>query len=212
MRCAYRTQRTGRLPSISEGLHPGNISIMPNYRRALIPGGCWFFTVNLLDRRSALLVEHIGELRIAVRETRARMPFRIDAMVILPNHLHAIWTLPDDDMNFAVRWNRIKARFSRAIPPGESISGSRRKRGERGIWQRRYWEHVIRDERDFAHHVDYCWFNPVKHGLVSRVEDWPYSSFHRDVGSPVPTDLTEFERSLSQYARREKLPGYGEPE
>jgi putative transposase len=185
---------------------------MPNYRRAFNSGGCWFFTVNLLDRRRRLLVEHIDKLHAAVAETQARFPFNIDAMVIRPDHLHAVWTLPDGDADFSVRWSRIKARFSRGIPEGEPLTASRRKRGERGIWQRRYWEHAIRDERDFGHHVDYCWFNPVKHGLVSRVEDWPYSTLHRDMQILPPTDLTAFEAALAKHAKAARLAGYGEPE
>jgi len=144
---------------------------MPNYRRAFVSGGCWFFTVNLFDRQSRLLVDHIDALPEAVRGTPRRFPFRIDAMVVLPDHMHAVWTLPDGDCDFPVRWRLIKVRFSKSIPKGEWLPEARRERGERGIWQRRYWEHLIRDERDYAHHIDYCWFNPVKHGLVANVED-----------------------------------------
>lgn len=166
---------------------------MPNYRRALMPGGCWFFTVNLLDRDSRLLVERIELLREAVRDARRRYPFEIDAIVVLPNHLHTIWTLPADYANFPQRWRWIKRQFSRAIEPGEWRNASRTKRGERGISQRRYWEHCIADERDFQAHVDYCYYNPVKHGLVDRVEDWPYSSFHRDMQArPFPAGAPDF--------------------
>jgi len=105
----------------------------------------------------------------------------IDAIVILPDHLHAIWSLPEGDADFATRWRHVKAMFSRALPMRERISESRLRKGERGIWQRRYWEHTLRDERDFSRHLDYIHFNPVKHGLVTRVEDWPYSSFYRMV-------------------------------
>src|SRR5436190_9110791 len=154
---------------------------MPNYRRAFVPGGCWFFTVNLLERRRSLLSDHMETLRDAMRATRRAYPFRIDAMVVLPDHLHAVWTLPPDDADFSVRWRLIKFRFARAIPPGERLSPVQRRRNERGIWQRRFWEHLIRDEADYARHVEYCYINPVKHGLVSRVRDWPHSSFHRDV-------------------------------
>jgi putative transposase len=111
---------------------------MPNYRRAFVAGGRWFFTVNLLDRRSHLLVEQIDALREAVRETRRRFPFQIDAMVVLPDHIHAIWTLPDGDFDFSVRWRLIKIRFSKSIPKGERLTPTQRARGERGIWQRRY--------------------------------------------------------------------------
>src|SRR5438309_2252525 len=154
---------------------------MPNYRRAFVPGGCWFFTVNLLDRRASLLSDHVEALRKAVDATRRAYPFRINAIVVMPNHLHAVWTLPPGDADFSVRWRLIKLRFARAIPPGERLSSVRLKRNERGIWQRRFWEHLIRDGADYARHVEYCYINPLKHRLVARVRDWPYSSFHRDV-------------------------------
>jgi putative transposase len=154
---------------------------MTSYRRNFNPGGCFFFTVNLADRRLRLLTERVDDLRAAVRETRLRHPFTIDAIAVLPDHLHAVWTLPEGDADFATRWRLIKSAFSRSVAPTERISASRAMKGERGIWQRRYWEHTIRDENDFVRHVDYIHFNPVKHGLVSRVRDWPHSSFHRMV-------------------------------
>ncbi|MBO4221320.1 REP-associated tyrosine transposase [Bradyrhizobium neotropicale] len=154
---------------------------MTDYRRNFVPGGSFFFTVNLADRRLRLLTEHIETLRLAFRETRTRHPFTIDAMVVLPDHLHAVWTLPEGDATFATRWRQIKSTFSRNLPSNEPISASRAAKGERGIWQRRYWEHTIRDEDDFARHIDYIHINPVKHGLATRVRDWPYSSFHRMV-------------------------------
>ena len=107
--------------------------------------------------------------------------FKIDAMVVLPEHMHCIWTLPTDDADYAIRWSLIKSGFSREIPVTERRSKSRQARGERGIWQRRYWEHLIRDDRDFERHVDYIHWNPVKHNWVKRVKDWPYSSFHKYV-------------------------------
>ena len=178
---------------------------MPNYRRMFQPGGCWFFTVNLLDRRSRLLVEHIGELHEAIHHTQQRFPFEIDAMVVLPDHLHAIWTLPDGDTDFSLRWRWIKIRFSKSLPNVEPRNASRESRGERGIWQRRFWEHLIHDERDWRHHIDYCWFNPVKHELVKNIEDWPHSTFHRDMdGAARPGD---FEKALTAHARKG---GYGE--
>ena len=154
---------------------------MPNYRRRYVPGGCWFFTVNLLDRRTTLLTDHIDALRQATRETVRDHPFRIGAWVVLPDHLHAIWRLPPDDADFSTRWRLIKTRFARAIPRGERLSPTRIARGERGIWQRRFWEHLIRDEDELGRYVEYCAINPVKHGYVRRAVDWPYSSFHRDV-------------------------------
>ncbi len=162
---------------------------MPNYRRAFVPGGCWFFTVNLLKRRNTLLVDHIDALRDAVERTRKRYPFIMDAVVVLPDHIHAIWTLPPGDSDFSLRWRLIKSRFAQALPKQERLSHVRRARGERGIWQRRFWEHLIRDKADYARHVEYCYINPVKHGLAASVRDWPHSSFHRDVRAGiVPLD------------------------
>ena len=154
---------------------------MPNYRRAFVPGGYWFFTVNLLERRKTLLVDHIESLRDAVATTRQGHPFTIDAFVVLPDHLHAVWTLPPEDQDFSTRWRLIKSRFARTLPKQERLSAVRVARHERGIWQRRFWEHLVRDEADYARHVEYCYINPLKHGLVTRVRDWPHSSFHRDV-------------------------------
>lgn len=151
------------------------------YRRAEVADGTYFFTVNLYDRKQRLLVEHIDLLREAVRKVKAMHPFEIDAMVILPGHLHAVRTLPVGDADYPTRWALIKAGFSRRLPADERRSRSRLAKGERGIWQRRYWEHLIRDERDYAHHVDYCHYNPVKHGYVQRAADWPHSTFHREV-------------------------------
>ena len=154
---------------------------MTSYRRNFARGGTYFFTVNLEDRRLKLLTQHIDPLRQAFRYVRTRHPSTIDAIVVLPEHLHAIWTLPEDDGDYATRWRLIKSTFSRALPLGEIVSRSRSERSERGIWQRRYWEHTVRDEGDFARHVDYIHYNPVKHGHVPRVTDWPHSSFHRMV-------------------------------
>ena len=158
---------------------------MPNYRRYRVAGGCYFFTVNLLERNRTLLVDRIEWLREAVRWCKRRRPFHIDAWVVLPEHMHCIWTLPDGDDDFATRWRLIKTRFSKDVPCLERRSALRVERGERGVWQRRYWEHAIRDDRDFERHMDYLHFNPVKHGWVQRVSDWPYSSFHRYVQQGV---------------------------
>ena len=158
------------------------------YRRSLAAGGTCFFTVNLLDRRGTLLVDDVDTLRKAVRHVRERHPFSIDAWVVLPDHLHAIWTLPEDDADFSGRWALIKSRFSRSIPKGEVISASREHKGERGIWQRRFWEHRIRDERDLRAHVDYVHINPVKHGYVCRASDWPHSTIHRYIRDGIVPD------------------------
>jgi len=147
---------------------------MPNYRRAYAPGGCWFFTVVTAHRRPILTSNTaIDVLRESVRDVLRTRPFRIDAWVILPDHMHAIWTLPDAD--FSRRWGCIKAAFTRRCGlPRVSAHGS-----PAGIWQPRFWEHLIRDEQDFARHMDYVHYNPVKHGHARRVADWPWSSFHR---------------------------------
>ena len=150
---------------------------MVRYRRNVIAGGTFFFTVTLADRRSSMLIQHVSALRSAFRVARNDRPFSIDAVVILPDHLHAIMTLPPDDADFSGRWRRIKGHFSsQLIAAGVALR--RNPNGELALWQRRFWEHTIRDDGDFARHVDYIHFNPVKHGLVSRVRDWPYSSFH----------------------------------
>jgi len=162
---------------------------MTNYRRSRIAGASYFFTVNLADRSQSLLTDHIALLRSAFEYTRERHPFIVDAIVVLPDHLHAIWTLPAENSDFALRWRLIKTVFSRGLPHGERRSKSRQIKGERGVWQRRYWEHLIRDEADFSRHVDYIHINPVKHELVLRVEEWPHSSFHRYVQAGiVPKD------------------------
>ena len=155
---------------------------MPNYRRNFQPGATYFFTVVLRDRDSNLLAHYIHALRAAYREVRNRLPFRTDAIVVLPDHLHAVWTLPAGETDYPARWRLIKAGFSRRIPRIIGAVGPvGHGRGERGIWQRRYWEHTIRDGADFANHIDYIHFNPVRHGHVSRVADWRWSSFHRYV-------------------------------
>jgi putative transposase len=148
---------------------------MPQYIRAFVPGGTFFFTVTLLERRGRLLTENIDHLREAFKAARRRRPFTIEAIVILPDHLHCIWTLPPGDADFSTRWHDIKARFAAQIPKGERLSTRRHQKGERGIWQRRFWEPVIRDERDYERHVDYIHYNPVKHGHVMRVERGVYS-------------------------------------
>jgi putative transposase len=150
-----------------------------DYRRNRVPGGTYFFTVNLRDRDNDLLTMQIVALRTAVRHAVTKWPFHIDAWVVLPDHMHCIWTLPEGDVDYSGRWRVIKAAFSRALPDTERRSISQLKRSERGIWQHRFWEHTIRDDRDYAAHMDYTHFNPVKHGYVSNAADWPYSSFRR---------------------------------
>jgi putative transposase len=154
---------------------------MPEYRRMRAEGATWFFTVALADRASDLLTAEIARLRPAVRATRAERPFVIDAWVVLPDHLHCVWTLPAGDGDFATRWRLIKGRFAAGLAAADRRSPSKVVKAEKGIWQRRFWEHMIRDQADYAAHVRYCWINPVKHGLVGKSTDWPYSSIHRDI-------------------------------
>lgn len=153
---------------------------MSNYRRAKLAGGTFFFTVTLADRSSNLLLKEIERLHRIYALAQKRVPFETVAICILPDHLHAVWCLPPGDTDFAGRWSLIKSGFSRGLP-AVPRSASKIAKREKGIWQRRYWEHAIRDEKDLARHVDYIHFNPVKHGMVSRVCDWPHSSFHRYV-------------------------------
>ena len=156
---------------------------MPDYRRNRVPGGTYFFTANLLDRRSGLLVTHIDALRSAVRGVRERAAFHIDGWVVLPDHMHCIWTLPPGDADYSGRWRALKKAFTKALPATEPRSAVRVSRNERGIWQRRFWEHTIRDGRDYVAHMDYVHFNPVKHGLAAHPGEWPFSSFRRCVAA-----------------------------
>ena len=162
---------------------------MSNYRRSNIAGGRYFFTVNSFCRRPILTTELLRDaLRTAIQNTRLTHPFEIDAWVLLPDHLHCIWTLPERDANFSIRWSMIKRMVSQACAGDfdvEDLSASRTQRNESAIWQRRFWEHQIRDDNDFSRHVDYIHWNPVKHGLVKRVLDWPHSTFHRYVEQSI---------------------------
>lgn len=171
---------------------------MSNYIRPKRPGATVFFTVNLADRSSDLLMRRIDTLRKAVAQTRAARPFRIDAWVVLPEHMHCIWTLPPGDADFSNRMGEIKGRFSRMVrrsgpaptptlQNAYGVVGGRIRvgagpdlRDEVPIWQKRFWEHHIRTDEDYAEHMRYCWINPVKHGLVETPDAWPYSSYHRD--------------------------------
>jgi putative transposase len=134
----------------------------------------------LRNRQSRQLTQSIDLLRQAFRDTLRAQPFQIDVIVILPDHLHAIWTLPPGDSNYPARWKAVKSNFSR-LPVKSGIPVEKRQDGSMLVWQRRYWEHTIRDHNDLSRHIDYIHFNPVKHGLVSHVADWPFSSFHRYV-------------------------------
>lgn len=159
---------------------------MPNYVRACLPGATWFFTVVTYGRDPLLTSTHaLTCLRMALRKTRMHHPFRIDAICVLPDHLHCIWTLPPGENDFSLRWNMIKGLFTKqylsTTGQRDECSASRQRKGEAGIWQRRFWEHLIRDETDFERHMDYIHYNPVRHGHVIRPLDWQWSSFHRYV-------------------------------
>ncbi|MFZ4437855.1 MAG: REP-associated tyrosine transposase [Syntrophales bacterium] len=173
---------------------------MPNYKRNFLSGGTFFFTVVTHGRRPWLCTEKARiSLRMAIQEVRAKRPFAVDAWVLMPDHMHCLWELPQDDHDFSIRWRLIKASVSRKCAEtfeetdidvgnvgcvSDSVThrnASRLKRRESDLWQRRFWEHTIRDERDYAAHCDYIHYNPVKHGLCKSPGDWPYSTFHRFV-------------------------------
>ena len=173
---------------------------MSCYLRPRVPGGTIFFTVCLAEAGSSLLVDEVERLRVAVRRTMAERPFRVRAWVVLPDHMHCVWDLPEGDADYSVRWGAIKARFSQDLrragftpPPRrpQVISGRyggvnpalRLHKGEVAIWQRRFWEHHVRGTEDLAACVQYCWQDPVTHGLAARPQDWPWSSYHRDAAA-----------------------------
>jgi REP-associated tyrosine transposase len=154
------------------------------YRRAKTPGGSYFFTV-VTHKRRPILCEpsNVQALRAAFRTVMQKHPFRIDAFVLLPDHIHCIWTLPIGDHDFSTRWRLVKSYFSRncSVVEQDHVSPGRIRKQERGIWQQRFWEHLLRDEIDFARHVEYIHYNPVKHRLVNAPSEWLHSSFHRYV-------------------------------
>lgn len=154
---------------------------MPNYRRLRVPGGTYFFTASLAERAPKLLCQYIDTLRACFFLMQQSRPVRIDAIVILPDHIHTVWTLPPGDDDYPSRWKLLKGSFSNRVGRRGPRSASKIAKGENGLWQRRYWEHLIRNADDFTRHVEYCWANPLAHGLVETVADWPYSSFHRAV-------------------------------
>ena len=159
---------------------------MPNYRRYYIPGGTFFFTLVSYGRSAIFTTPQARSLlRSAWVDVKKRFPFSTIAICLLPDHFHCIWTLPEGDTNFSLRWREIKRLFTKGflqeIGPGAVRNASRVNRNEAAIWQRRFWEHTIRDEADLAKHIDYIHFNPVKHNLVAEVEDWPWSSYHKFV-------------------------------
>ncbi len=154
---------------------------MVGYRRNRVAGGAYFFTVTLADRRARVLVDQVDVLRGVFRAVRRARPFEVVAMVVLPEHLHALWTLPAGDADYSGRWQAIKAGFTRQLRTSGVVNLAPNDKGEVALWQRRFWEHTVRDDTDLANHINYIHFNPVKHGLVEQVKDWPWSSFHRYV-------------------------------
>lgn len=170
---------------------------MPRYRRALTPGATYFFTVVACRRQPILCNDDIrAALRDGIALARQKRPFTIDAWALLHDHLHCLWTLPEGDADYATRWAIIKRHVSLAVRDTyrreEWLNPSKRKHRESTLWQRRYWEHRIRDEDDFNRHADYIHYNPVKYGLVERVTDWPWSTFHRHVERGIyPPDWSD---------------------
>lgn len=153
---------------------------MVQYRRNRIAGGTYFFTVTLRDRTSTLLVEHIDLFRLSVDKTRRARPFAIDAWVVLPEHMHVMWTLPPGDADYSGRWRSIKGNFSQELAKSFA-KPPRNAKGGYQFWQPRFWEHTIRNDSDFSRHADYIHYNPFKQGHVPKVRDWPHSSFHHFV-------------------------------
>lgn len=177
---------------------------MADYRRCYVPGGSYFFTV-VTERRAAILANDTARdcLRSAIRHCQHGLPFHVDALVILPDHIHAIWSMPPGDCDYSKRWGIVKRHFTQhwlALGGIEQpISESRKNNRRRGVWQRRFWEHTLRDERDYQHHFDYLHFNPVKHGLVDKVSNWPYSSFHYWVKQGVYPDDWGYGREIYDF-------------
>jgi len=153
-----------------------------HYRRNKQPGACYFFTLVTYQRQPLLTQPHIDRLRLAFKREMQKRPFTIDAIVILPGHLHAIWQLPEHDNDYSLRWSNIKRFFSIGCEHSQQpVSKSRLNKREQAVWQRRFWEHTLRDEQDWQNHMDYIHYNPVKHGYAESPKDWPYSSFKQCV-------------------------------
>ncbi len=181
---------------------------MPDYRRWYEPGGTYFFTAVAHVRRPIFCGDMArGCLHDGIEIVRKKWPFKLVAIVLLPDHIHTVWTLPPGDARYPTRWQRLKEEFTRAylgrggaeVPP----SLSRLLQGERGVWQRRYWEHTVSDEEDLKRCVDYVHWNPKKHGYVDNVRDWPWSSFHRYVGWGEYT---------LDWGAKDPTPDYNDPE
>ena len=189
---------------------------MPNYRRAYIPGGTFFFTVVTHQRRRLFHLErHRTLLGESIRRCQSDWPFEINAIVLLPDHLHTIWTLPQGDTNYSARWSVIKKEFTKAFMASggtdHEVSAGKQREHRRGVWQRRFWEHTIENEDDFETHFDYIHYNPVKHGLVECPIDWSASSFHRWAKAGVYTKNWACRKhGPPQFARN--IETFGEPD
>jgi putative transposase len=158
------------------------------YRRAFVPGASYFFTVVTGQRRAVFSsAAAVDVLRNAFRTVLVKRPFELDAIVIMPDHMHCIWTLPPDDADFSTRWRLIKTHFTKHCDPAlhSQANSSRLAKKEKAVWQHRYWEHLLRDEIDYARHVEYIHYNPVKHGYAASAIEWPYSSFQRYAAAGV---------------------------
>lgn len=173
---------------------------MSNDRRLLVPGGTYFFTVRLQDQASDLLVSHIELLRDAMRLCRKRWPFEIEAAVVLPSKAHMIWTLPEGDADFSKRWRMIKSTFSRHAPHPDYVSPNQAKRGDKSIWQRVLWEHLIRDADDLAVHMHLIRSAPIHAGLVQRASDWPFTSLHHQMQRNAPKTIARVPSTLNPKA------------
>ncbi|MEN1679952.1 MAG: transposase [Planctomycetota bacterium] len=187
---------------------------MPDYRRWFVPGGCYFFTVATHGRRAVFRTEAARKLLgVCYRRCEREWPFETKAIVLLPDHLHAIWQLPPGDRDYPRRWSRIKSWFTQGyLAAGGSkalVSEAQDREGRRGVWQPRFWEHTIADEDDFQSHFGYVHFNPVKHGYASRVRDWKPSTFHRWVARGVYE--RDWGRSESPPSTASRVTDAGEP-
>ena len=158
---------------------------MRNYIRDKTKGGCYFLTFNLINRKSQLLLTYIEQFRIAYTKTINRHHFHLDALVVLPDHAHIMITLPQDSDDYAIIVASLKSQFSRQLNDIELVTSSRQAKRERGIWQRRFWEHRIRDDNDYRQHMDYIHYNPVKHGYVINPQDWQYSTLNKLITKEV---------------------------
>lgn len=175
---------------------------MPNYIRAKFEGGYYFFTV-VTYRRERLFIDETARnlLRQAITATQSKHPLEIVAICLLPEHLHCVWKMPDGDADFSKSWSSIKGVFSREYLQANEqkrIPLSRADKGEVCIWQKRFWEHQIRDEKNLQRHIDYIHYNPVKHGLVKSAEDWPWSTYHQFLKEGLYGNFNNLENTVDK--------------